>query len=99
MMLMERTLATVSESGQLTLDHDSWNALGIASGGEIEIVRREKHIELRNKKQAISDEEIERSINELQALFARRPGEPSLEDELYKSRRQDEEHARRKYGC
>ena len=99
MKLMERTLATVTESGQLVLDDESRMALGVPSGGEIEVVRKHDSIELKKKRQPISDEEFEQEIAALQALCARQPGEPSLEDELYESRREEEEHARRKYGC
>jgi len=88
---MERIVATVSESGQLILDDETKNALGVPSGGEIDLYRGTQSVELRKKRQAMSDEEIERSINELQTLLARRPGEPSLEDELYKMRREEED--------
>ena len=96
---MEHSHSTVSESGQLVLSPEAKAALGVPSGGEIEVILRDQTVELRQKKKPMSDEEIKRRIDELQTLFARQPGEPSLEDNLYRMRREEEEHSRRKYGC
>jgi bifunctional DNA-binding transcriptional regulator/antitoxin component of YhaV-PrlF toxin-antitoxin module len=99
MKLMERTLATVTETGQLILDKNTRDALGVPAGGEIEITCKDDTVELKRKRQPISDEEFKQRLAEIQAAFTRRPGEPSLEDDLYQSRREEEERSRRKYEC
>jgi hypothetical protein len=87
---MERTLANVTESGELILDDEARNALGVPSGGQIEIVRGDQYVELRKKPVPISEQELHQAFADLRELFARKPGEPSLEDDLYKMRREEE---------
>jgi AbrB family looped-hinge helix DNA binding protein len=92
---MERTLAKVSEDGQLVLPAHVQSALGIPSGAEVEIVLHDRYIELRQERPTISDEEFEASLHALQALCA---GGPSLEDDLFAMRREEEAHQKRKFG-
>lgn len=96
---MERTLTTVRENGQLVLSPEAKIQLGVPNGGEIEVVSGDHSVELRRKREPMSQAEIDRRIAEMQAAFKRLPGEPSLEDELYQMRREEEEHSRRKFGC
>jgi len=92
---MERTLAKVDEQGQLVLPAQVQSALGIPSGTEVEIVLHDRYIELRQEREPISEAELEASLDALQALCA---GGPSLEDDLYAMRREEEEHHKRKFG-
>jgi bifunctional DNA-binding transcriptional regulator/antitoxin component of YhaV-PrlF toxin-antitoxin module len=92
---MERTLAKVDNDGQLILPPQVQSALGLSSGTEVEVVLHDRYIELREPRKPLSAEELERSLSELQGLFA---NGPSLEDDLYAMRREEEEHHRRKFG-
>jgi bifunctional DNA-binding transcriptional regulator/antitoxin component of YhaV-PrlF toxin-antitoxin module len=92
---MEPARAKVADDGRLVLPAQVQSALGIPSGAEVEIVLHDRYIELRQQRPAMSDEEFEASLTALQALCA---GGPSLEDDLYAMRREEEEHQRRKYG-
>lgn len=91
---MERTLARVNEDGQLVLPARVQNALGLPSGTEVEIVLHDRYIELREPRKPLTDEEFEAELAALRGICA---GGPSLEDDLYQMRRDEEEHQKRKY--
>lgn len=96
MNAMEPTRAKVSENGQLVLPAQVQDALGLRSGTEVEIVLHDRYIELRQERPRLSKAELTESLKAMQAMFA---GGPSLEDELYKMRREEDEHQKRKFGC
>jgi AbrB family looped-hinge helix DNA binding protein len=92
---MERTVATVSENGQLVLPAQVLDALELPPGTEVEILLHDRQLELKRPRKRMSPEELEKSLEELHGIFA---GGPSLEDDLYQMRREEEEHFRRKFG-
>jgi AbrB family looped-hinge helix DNA binding protein len=96
MKAMERTVATVSENGQLVLPAQVLDALELPPGTEVEILLHDRQLELKRPRKRMSPEELKKSIESLQSLFA---GGPSLEDALYEMRREEAEHQLRKYGC
>jgi len=93
---MERVIATISDNGELILPAAIPAALGLEAGTEVEVVLNHNIIELKKRRVPLSVEEFNLRLREMQKTFA---GGPSLEDELYKMRREEEEHFRRKYGC
>jgi AbrB family looped-hinge helix DNA binding protein len=93
---MERALATVDPNGQLTLPSQIPAALGLSAGTEVEIVADGNCLTLSPRRVARSAAQLNRLLNQLQEMFR---GQPSLEDELYEMRREEEERSRRKFGC
>ena len=93
---MERALATVDSDGRLTLPSQIPAALGLSAGTEVEIVTDGNCITLSPRRVARSAPDLNLLLNQLQEMFR---GQPSLEDELYEMRREEEERSRRKFGC
>ncbi len=93
---MERTLATVDPNGQLTLPSEIPAALGLAAGTEVEIVTDGNCLTLSPRRVARSAQELNLLLDQLQEMFR---GQPSLEDELYEMRQEEEERSKRKFGC
>jgi AbrB family looped-hinge helix DNA binding protein len=93
---MQRALATVNSNGQLTLPSQIPTALGLSAGTEVEIVTHGNCLMLSPKRVARSAKELDLLLNQLQEMFR---DQPSLEEELYETRRQEEEHSRRKFRC
>jgi hypothetical protein len=85
-LTMERVIATINDNGELTLLAEVSAAFGFGAGSEVEIVFDGSSIGLHKRGPRLLAEELNRAFSEMQALLA---GGPSLEDELYKMRREE----------
>jgi AbrB family looped-hinge helix DNA binding protein len=97
---MESTLLTVGPEGQVSLPSDIRQELGLRAGAQLEARIDGSSLMLSPKAttRPVPEglDQLDQLINELQGIFR---GQPSLEDDLYAMRREDELRFEQKFGC
>jgi len=96
---MERTVLTLGPEGQLTLPIDIRQAMGISAGAQVEALMDGSSLTISPRWPETSNhnaiQELDQLIDELQAIFR---GQPSLEEDLYAMRHEDDRRMEQKLG-
>ncbi len=80
------TTATVGFDGELVLPPEVQRTLGIAPGSRVEIVVQGRHVEITRENAPSLTGKAQKALENLHGIFA---GEPSLEDEYFRTRDKD----------